>query len=28
VSPANFNSKGQTVIAGHAAAVERAMVAC
>jgi len=28
VSPANFNSKGQTVIAGHAAAVERAMAAC
>ena len=28
VSPANFNSQGQTVIAGHAAAVERAMVAC
>lgn len=25
VSPANFNSIGQTVIAGHAAAVERAM---
>jgi [acyl-carrier-protein] S-malonyltransferase len=28
VSPANFNSQGQTVIAGHTAAVERAMVAC
>jgi len=28
VSPANFNSQGQTVIAGHSAAVERAMVAC
>ena len=28
VSPANYNSSGQTVIAGHAAAVERAMVAC
>jgi [acyl-carrier-protein] S-malonyltransferase len=28
VSPANFNSKGQTVIAGHADAVERAMAAC
>jgi [acyl-carrier-protein] S-malonyltransferase len=28
VSPANFNSQGQTVIAGHTAAVERAVVAC
>ena len=28
VSPANFNSQGQTVIAGHTAAVKRAMVAC
>ena len=28
VSPANFNSKGQTVIAGHTAAVERAIAAC
>ena len=28
VSPANYNSNGQTVIAGNAAAVERAMLAC
>jgi len=28
VSPANFNSTGQTVIAGHRQAVERAMQAC
>ncbi|MDF1765645.1 MAG: ACP S-malonyltransferase [Gammaproteobacteria bacterium] len=28
VSPANYNSSGQTVIAGNAAAVERAMLAC
>lgn len=28
VSPANFNSQGQTVIAGDADAVERAMLAC
>jgi len=28
VAPANFNSPGQTVIAGDAAAVERAMAAC
>lgn len=28
VAPANFNSTGQTVIAGHASAVERAMTAC
>jgi [acyl-carrier-protein] S-malonyltransferase len=27
VTPANFNSPGQTVIAGHAAAVDRALVA-
>ena len=27
VAPANFNSTGQTVIAGNAAAVERAMAA-
>ncbi len=28
VEPVNFNANGQTVIAGHKAAVERAMVAC
>src|SRR5574343_2021678 len=28
VEPANFNANGQTVIAGHKAAVERAMDAC
>ncbi len=28
VAPANLNAPGQTVIAGHAAAVERAMQAC
>ncbi len=28
VAPANFNSTGQTVIAGNKAAVERAMLAC
>ncbi len=28
VAPVNFNSPGQVVIAGHAAAVERAMQAC
>ncbi|MEZ5526613.1 MAG: ACP S-malonyltransferase [Gammaproteobacteria bacterium] len=28
VAPANFNSTGQTVIAGNSAAVERAMAAC
>lgn len=28
VEPVNFNAKGQTVIAGHKAAVERAMDAC
>ena len=28
VEPVNFNANGQTVIAGHQAAVERAMVAC
>lgn len=28
VEPVNFNANGQTVIAGHKAAVERAMIAC
>ena len=28
VEPVNFNANGQTVIAGHKAAVERAMLAC
>jgi [acyl-carrier-protein] S-malonyltransferase len=28
VEPVNFNANGQTVIAGHKAAVERAMEAC
>ena len=28
VEPVNFNAQGQTVIAGHQAAVERAMAAC
>lgn len=28
VAPANYNSTGQTVIAGHSAAVERAMAGC
>ncbi|RIX46102.1 MAG: [acyl-carrier-protein] S-malonyltransferase [Rhodocyclales bacterium GT-UBC] len=28
VEPVNFNANGQTVIAGHRSAVERAMVAC
>jgi [acyl-carrier-protein] S-malonyltransferase len=28
VEPVNFNANGQTVIAGHKAAVERAMDAC